>query len=448
LWQWSLAQNRLEAGLLFSWRCLSIDLIGGDVLKLLIIGNGGREHAIAWKVAQNPQVETVYCAPGNGGTHVENKCKNVKLYTTEELLAFAKEEDIALTIVGPEANLVIGVVDAFKAEGLKIFGPSKEASRLEGSKSFSKDFMKKYGVRTAAYEVFEEIEKAIDYLKTCEFPIVIKADGLAAGKGVVISKSLEEAEDTLKEFMIMDIFRGSGKKVVIEEFLDGVEASILSITDGKVIIPFLSSKDHKCIFDGDLGPNTGGMGAVAPNPYCTEEVLKVFNEEILTATLRGIQEEKMDYCGIIFFGIMITKKGTYLLEYNVRMGDPETQVVLPLMENDFVDLIFAAIDGKLNDTKVTFKAGNACCVVGASKGYPSPYPTGFPITIGEVSGKVFIAGGENKGDEIVTSGGRVLATVAIGSTLQEAIDKAYEDLKQVNFEGMYFRKDIGKIKRI
>lgn len=417
-------------------------------MKVLIIGNGGREHAIAWKVAQNPKVETIYCAPGNGGTGFENKCKNIRLYTTEELLDFAKEEKIDLTIVGPEANLVVGIVDAFKAQGLKIFGPSKDAARLEGSKSFSKDFMKKYGVRTAAYAVFEEMEEAIIYLKTCEFPVVIKADGLAAGKGVVISQSLAEAETTLEEFMIMDIFRGSGKKVVIEEFLDGVEASILSITDGKVIIPFLSSKDHKCIFDGDLGPNTGGMGAVAPNPYCTKEVMKVFNEEILTATLRGIQEEKMDYCGIVFFGIMITKKGTYLLEYNVRMGDPETQVVLPLMENDFVELILAAIDGKLKETKVTFKDGNACCVVGASKGYPAPYPTGFPITIGEVSGKVFIAGGESKGEGIVTSGGRVLTTVAIGDTLQEAIDKAYVDIKQVHFDGMYYRKDIGKIKEL
>ena len=415
-------------------------------MKLLIIGNGGREHAIAWKVAQNPKVEVVYCAPGNGGTHVENKCKNIKLYTTEELIIFAKKEKIDLTIVGPEANLVIGIVDAFKANQLRIFGASKGAARLEGSKSFSKDFMKKYGVKTAAYEVFEEIEEAISYLKTCEFPIVIKADGLAAGKGVVISQSIAEAENTLKEFMIADIFKGSGKKVLIEEFLEGEEASILSITDGKVIIPFLSSKDHKCIFDGDLGPNTGGMGAIAPNPYCTKEVLKIFNEEILTATLRGIQEEKMDYCGIIFFGIMITKKGTYLLEYNVRMGDPETQVVLPLMENDFVELIIAAIDGKLNETKVTFKQGNACCVVGASKGYPSSYPTGLPITIKEVSGKVFIAGGETKDGKIVTSGGRVLTTVAIGATLQEAIDKAYEDLKQVNFDGMYYRKDIGKIK--
>jgi len=417
-------------------------------LKLLIIGNGGREHAIAWKLAQNPQVEIVYCAPGNGGTHVENKCKNVKLYSTAELLEFAKKEKIDLTFVGPEANLVIGIVDVFKAEGLKIFGPSAGAARLEGSKSFSKDFMKKYGVRTAAYEVFEEIEEAINYLKTCEYPIVIKADGLAAGKGVVISPNLAEAENTLKEFMIKDIFKGSGKKVIIEEFLDGVEASILSITDGKVILPFLSSKDHKCIFDDDLGPNTGGMGAIAPNPYCTEEVLKIFNEEILTATLRGIQEEKMDYCGIIFFGIMITKKGTYLLEYNVRMGDPETQVVLPLMENDFLELILAAIEGKLKETKVTFKLKNACCVVGASKGYPAPYPTGFPITIGQVSGKVFIAGGEDKGQQIVTSGGRVLATVALGNTLQEAIDKAYEDLKLVHFDGMYYRKDIGKIKKL
>ncbi len=415
-------------------------------MKLLIIGNGGREHAIAWKVAQNPKVETIYCAPGNGGTHIENKCKNVKLYTTEELLNFAKTENIDITIVGPEANLVDGIVDAFKAEGMSIFGPAKDAAQLEGSKSFSKDFMKKYGVKTAEYEVFQEVDNALEYIKSCSFPIVIKADGLAAGKGVVICTEKQEAEKTLKDFMVDDIFKGSGKKVIIEEFLDGVEASILSITDGNVIIPFLSSKDHKCIFDNDLGPNTGGMGTIAPNPYCTDEVLKVFNEEILTATLKGIQEEKMDYCGIIFFGIMITKKGTYLLEYNVRMGDPETQVVLPLMKTDFLELIELAIKGKLSEAKVEFQEGNACCIVAASEGYPTAYKTGYPITIGSVKGKVFIAGGVDKDDEIVTSGGRVLSTVAIGKTLEEAIINSYEDMKAVNFKGMYFRKDIGKIK--
>lgn len=415
-------------------------------MKVLIIGNGGREHAMAWKVAQNPKVDTIFCAPGNGGTYKEAKCTNVELFSVEELRNFAIEEKIDLTIVGPEANLVIGIVDYFKEKGLKIFGPAKAAAELEGSKAFSKDFMKKYGVKTAEYEVFEEVSLALEYIKGCSYPVVIKADGLAAGKGVVICAEQSEAEKTLKDFMVADVFKGSGKKVVIEEFLEGVEASILSITDGKVILPFLSSKDHKCIFDGDKGPNTGGMGTIAPNPYCSEEVMKTFNDEILVATLKGIQQEKMDYCGIIFFGLMITKKGTYLLEYNVRMGDPETQVVLPLMETDFLELIEAAVEGRLSEKTVNFKQGAACCVVAASKGYPAAYPTGLPITLGEVNGKVFMAGAVNKGEDIVTSGGRVLSTVATGENLEEAIKKAYADMAQVNFEGMYYRNDIGVIR--
>ncbi len=414
-------------------------------MKVLVIGNGGREHAIAWKIAQSCLVEKVYCAPGNGGTHVENKCENIDLDKIDDLVKFAKDKDIDLTFVGPEAKLVEGISDVFKAEGLKIFGPSKKAAQLEGSKSFSKDFMKKYGIKTAAYEVFTEIEPALKYVKTCPYPTVIKADGLAAGKGVVICQTVEEASNTLNEFMINDVFKGSGKKVVIEQFLDGVEASILSFTDGNTIIPFISSKDHKQIFDEDKGPNTGGMGVIAPNPYCTALVLEDFNENILKPTLLGINSEEMDYVGVIFFGIMITKDGTYLLEYNVRMGDPETQAVLPLLKSDFTELVLAAIDKKLSSFNLEWEKGSSCCVVLASKGYPGSYETGKIIEIKPSKGKVFAAGAIYEDGHLKTSGGRVLSLVSIGSNLDEAIKNTYEDLISVNFEGAYCRKDIGKL---
>lgn len=414
-------------------------------MKVLVIGNGGREHAIAWKMALSPLVNKIYCAPGNGGTHLENKCENVNLDTIDELLNFAKEQKIDLTVVGPEAKLVEGIVDVFKENGLKIFGPSKAAAELEGSKAFAKAFMKKYGVKTAAYEVFDNIESALYYTKDCPYPIVIKADGLAAGKGVVICNTQQEAENTLKDFMINDVFKGSGKKVVMEEFLDGVEASILSVTDGNVIVPFISAKDHKQIFDEDKGPNTGGMGAIVPNPYCTEDVIKEFNETMLKPTLNGIKEERMDYCGVIFFGLMITKKGTYLLEYNVRMGDPETQAVLPMLETDLTEIILAAIDGKLKDVEIKWKKGGACCVVLASKGYPGNYETGKIIDIKGENNKVFIAGAKYEDNSLKTSGGRVMSIVSTGDTVAEAIKNTYTDIKNVNFDGMYFRKDIGTL---
>lgn len=416
-------------------------------MKVLVIGNGGREHAIAWKIAQSPKVTKVYCAPGNGGTYTEGKCENVNLNTIDELLTFAKEQKIDFSFVGPEAKLVEGIADVFKENGLKIFGPSKKAAQLEGSKAFSKDFMKKYGIKTAAYEVFTEAEPALEYLKKCPYPTVIKADGLAAGKGVVICATKEEAEKTINDFMIADVFKGSGKKVVIEEFLDGVEASILSVTDGNTIIPFISSKDHKQIFDEDKGPNTGGMGAIAPNPYCTEAVLEEFNENILKPTLTGINSEKMDYVGIIFFGIMITKKGTYLLEYNVRMGDPETQAVLSLLETDLTDIVLAAIDKKLQNTEVKWKNGSACCIVLASKGYPAHYETGKVIELKESKAKAFIAGAEFKDGQLKTFGGRVMSLVAVGDSLADAIKNTYAELDTVHFDGMYYRHDIGKLYR-
>ncbi|MDP4145979.1 MAG: phosphoribosylamine--glycine ligase [Bacillota bacterium] len=415
-------------------------------MKILLIGSGGREHALAWKLAQSSAVEKIYCAPGNGGTAVEAKCENINIDDIDEQLKFAQENNIELTVVGPEAPLVDGIVDKFKAAGLKIFGPSAVAAQLEGSKSFSKDFMKKYGVKTAEYAVFTDRDEALKYLETCSYPIVIKADGLAAGKGVVISEDYSNAAQTIEDFMVSDIFKGSGKKVVIEEFLDGVEASILSITDGNVIIPFISSKDHKQIFDKNQGPNTGGMGAICPNPYCTEEVLEKFEKGILEPTLKGIQEENMDYIGIIFFGLMITKKGVYALEYNVRMGDPETQAVLTLMESDLSDLILAAVDKKLSNYEVKWFDGHSCCIVAASEGYPGKYQTGLNIAgVDSVDGKVFIAGAVLEDGVLKTAGGRVLAAVNKGTTLEEAIEKSYKDMEKVKFSGIYYRKDIGTI---
>jgi phosphoribosylamine--glycine ligase len=414
-------------------------------MKILVIGNGGREHTIVWKLAEDEKVTKVYCAPGNGGTFMENKCENINVTDSEELLKFALNNSIDLTVVGPEVYLCSGIVDLFKNHNLKIFGPSKKAATLEGSKTFAKEFMKKYGVKTAAYEAFNDSKKAIEYLGKAEYPIVIKVDGLAAGKGVIIAESMEEGIKAINDFMVNDTFAGAGKEIIIEEFLQGVEASILSITDGNTIIPFISSKDHKTIFEDDKGPNTGGMGTVAPNLYCDDKVLKAFEEDILNPTLKGIQEECLDYVGIIFFGLMICKKGVYLLEYNVRMGDPETQVVLPLMESSFLDIIEAAIEGKLSRGMVKFKPMTACCVIGASKGYPGKYEKGELITgIESCSEKVFIAGAEVIYNKLITSGGRVLGVTALGENLSEAIEKAYKGFSQVNFNGMYYRKDIGK----
>ena len=413
-------------------------------MKVLLIGSGGREHALAFKIAQNKKVNKIFVAPGNGGTAKENKCENINITDINELLNFAIEKEIDMTVVGPEDPLTKGIVDKFKEKGLKIFGPSEKAAMLEGSKSFSKDFMKKYGVKTAEYEVFYDVEKALAYLENCAYPTVVKADGLAAGKGVAICEDKEEATNAVKSFMIDDIFNGAGKKIVIEEFLEGVEASILSITDGKTIIPFISAKDHKQIYDGSKGPNTGGMGVVAPNPYVTEEVFIDFKENIMNKTLEGIKKEELDYKGIIFFGIMITKKGSYLLEYNVRMGDPETQSVLNLMESDLLELIEASLNEDLKNKEIKWKSGSCINVVLASKGYPGNFEKGYEITIDEsVKNKVFLAGAKIENNILKTNGGRVLSVVGIGNTIEEAREDAYKTIEKVNFKDKYFRKDIG-----
>ncbi|MGG7142676.1 phosphoribosylamine--glycine ligase [Clostridium nigeriense] len=415
-------------------------------MKILLIGSGGREHALAWKLAKNNRVEKIYVAPGNGGTAKEDKCENINITDIDELLEFALNNSIELTVVGPEDPLTKGIVDKFKANGLKIFGPSKEAAKLEGSKSFSKDFMKKYGVKTAEYEVFYDSNKALDYLEGCSYPIVIKADGLAAGKGVAICENKEEALNAVKSFMIDDIFKGAGEKIVIEEFLEGVEASILSITDGQTIIPFISAKDHKQIFDGGKGANTGGMGVLAPNPYVTDEVLSDFEENIMNKTLVGIKEEGFDFKGIIFFGLMITKKGSYLLEYNVRMGDPETQSVLYLMESDLLEIIEASLRDELYKTEIKWKSGACVNVVLASKGYPGSFTKGYEISIeDEIKDKVFLAGATLEDNILRTNGGRVLSIVGVGNTVDEAREDAYKSINKVKFIDKYFRNDIGLI---
>jgi phosphoribosylamine---glycine ligase len=415
-------------------------------MKVLVIGSGGREHAIAWKLSQSPLVDKIYCAPGNGGTALENKCGNINITKNEELLRFAKENNIEVTIVGPEGPLVEGIADIFKEAGIKVFGPSKQAAALEGSKAFSKDFMKKYGIKTAAYEVFENVSDSINYLESCSYPIVIKADGLAAGKGVAICQSFEEARLCIDSFMVKDVFKGAGQKVVIEEFLEGIEASILAVTDGTTMIPLLSAKDHKTIYEDNKGPNTGGMGAISPNPYCNKEVFESFKVDIMYPTLKGIWEEDMDYVGVVFFGIMITKKGVYLLEYNVRLGDPETQAVLPLMESDFMELVLKALNKNLHNCNISWKNKHSCCVVAASGGYPDKYDTGFSIEgVCNAADKVFIAGAKLQENELLTTGGRVLTVTSLGDTLEEARAKSYSEIEKISFKRMYNRKDIGKI---
>ena len=417
-------------------------------MKILVVGSGGREHTICWKVSQNEKVEKVFCAPGNGGTAMLPKGENVNVKGIDELLEFALKEKIDLTIVGSEELLVDGIVDRFQEKGLKIFGPDQKAALLEGSKAYAKDFMKKYGVKTAAYEVFTEVEKAKEYIKTCEFPLVVKASGLAAGKGVLICQNLEEALKAVDEIMVDKVFSSAGEKIVVEEFLDGVEASILSVTDSKVILPFISAKDHKKIGEKETGLNTGGMGTIAPNPYVTKEVYDAFINEIMNPTLEGIKAEGMNFAGVIFFGLMITNKGVYLLEYNMRMGDPETQVVLPLLESDFIELLESGLKGDLANADVKWSNKSACCVVLASGGYPEAYNKGYAITgIDKVENMVFVAGAKLENGELLTSGGRVLNVVAIGDNLEDARAKAYADAEKIDFTGKYCRKDIGVLYR-
>ena len=419
-------------------------------MKILIVGSGGREHAIAWKVSQSPLAEKIYCAPGNAGIAEVAECVDIGAMEFDRLAAFAKEKGIDLTIIGMDDPLVGGIVDVFEAEGLRVFGPRKNAAILEGSKAFSKDLMKKYHIPTAAYETFDDPEKAEEYLKTARFPIVLKADGLALGKGVLICNTLEEALEGVKTIMLDKKFGSAGNHMVIEEFMTGREVSVLSFVDGKTIKTMASAQDHKRAKAGDQGLNTGGMGNFSPTPFYTKEVDDFCQKYIFQPTVDAMAAEGREFKGVIFFGLMLTEDGPKVLEYNARFGDPEAQVVLPRMENDMVEVVEACIDGRLDQIDLKFKEDAAVCVVLASDGYPVSYEKGFPIRgLENFKGRdgyyVFHAGskfGEN--GEILTNGGRVLGVTALGKTLQEARKNAYEAVDWVEFDNKYYRHDIGK----
>lgn len=419
-------------------------------MKVLIVGSGGREHALAWKIAKSPKVDKIYCAPGNGGIGEYAECVDIKAMEFEKLASFAKEKQIDLTVVGMDDPLVGGIVDVFEAEGLRIFGPRKNAAILEGSKAFSKDLMKKYQIPTAAYENFDDPKKALEYLETkAEFPIVLKADGLALGKGVLICNTLQEAKEGVKSIMEDKQFGSAGNRMVIEEFMTGREVSVLSFVDGKTIKPMTSAQDHKRAGDGDTGLNTGGMGTFSPSPFYTREVEQFCENYIFQPTVDAMAAEGREFKGIIFFGLMLTEKGPRVLEYNARFGDPEAQVVLPRMKNDIVDVFEACIDGTLDQIQLEFEDNAAVCVVLASKGYPVAYEKGFEIrgleNIKEEEGRyVFHAGSALKDGHLVTNGGRVLGVTALGENLKAARANAYEAVKLVEFDNQYYRNDIGK----
>ena len=418
-------------------------------MKVLIVGSGGREHAIAWKVAQSPKVEKIYCAPGNAGIGEIAECVPIRAMEFDKLVAFAKEKKIDLTVIGMDDPLVGGVVDAFEAEGLRVFGPRKNAAILEGSKAFSKDLMKKYHIPTAAYENFNNPEEALAYLETAKMPIVLKADGLALGKGVLICNTLQEAKDGVKELMLDKHFGDAGNTIVIEEFMTGREVSVLSFVDGNTIRIMTSAQDHKRAKDGDQGLNTGGMGTFSPSPFYTPEVDEFCQKYIYQPTVDAMKAEGRPFKGIIFFGLMLTEDGPRVLEYNARFGDPEAQVVLPRMKNDIIDVFEACIDGTLDKIQLDFEENAAVCVVLASDGYPEHYEKGYPIAgLDTFKGKngyyVFHAGTKLSDDKIVTNGGRVLGVTAKGSDLKQARANAYAATEWIQFENKYKRNDIGK----
>ena len=418
-------------------------------MKVLIVGSGGREHAIAWSVAKSPKVDKIYCAPGNAGIAEFAECVNIKAMEFDKLVAFAKENAIDLTIIGMDDPLVGGVVDAFESEGLRVFGPRKNAAIIEGSKAFSKDLMKKYNIPTAAYENFTDPDEAIKYLETVKMPIVLKADGLALGKGVLICNTLEEAKEGVKTLMLDKQFGDAGNEIVIEEFMTGREVSVLAFCDGKTIKCMTSAQDHKRAKDGDQGLNTGGMGTFSPSPFYNDEVEAFCEKYVYQPTIDAMAVEGRPFTGILFTGLMLTEDGPKVLEYNARFGDPEAQVVLPRMKNDIIDVMEACIDGKLSDVELEFEDNAAVCVVLASDGYPEKYDKGFEIkgldTFKDKDGYyVFHAGTKFDGDKIVTNGGRVLGVVAKGEDLKAARANAYKATEWIDFANKYKRNDIGK----
>lgn len=415
-------------------------------MKVLVVGGGGREHAIIMKLSESPLVTELYCAPGNGGIAKYAECFPVKATDLDGMLALAKKLAVDWVFVAPDDPLVLGMADLMRENGFKVFGPSKAAAIIEGSKVFSKNLMKKYGIPTAKYEVFTDAESAIAYVKEQDtYPTVVKADGLALGKGVIIAQTEQEAIDAIRSIMEDRIFGESGSKLVIEEFLTGPEVSVLAFTDGESVAPMVSSMDHKRALDGDRGKNTGGMGTVSPNPYYTKEIAEQCMREIFLPTMHAMNGENRTFRGCLYFGLMLTPNGPKVIEYNCRFGDPETQVVLPLLESDLLTIMRACTNGTLADTEVKFSDKNACCVILASSGYPVSYKKGFEITMTEeAAAHTFVAGAKLADGKLLTSGGRVTGTTAIADTLEEAIREAYRLSDGVKFEGAYRRSDIGQ----
>ena len=414
-------------------------------MNVMVIGGGGREHAVIRKLRENPDITELYALPGNAGMAGDAVCVPIGAKDIASIVSFAEDNAIDYAVVTPDDPLVLGCVDALEEIGVPCFGPRSEAAQIEGSKVFAKNLMKKYGIPTARYEVFTEPEAALRYIRSCPIPVVVKADGLALGKGVVVARSREEAEDAVRESMENHKFGKSGERLVIEEFLEGPEVSVLAFTDGKTLVPMVSSMDHKCAWDGDKGPNTGGMGTVAPNPWYTPAVAKRCMEEIFLPTVSAMNAEGRPFKGCLYFGLMLTKDGPKVIEYNCRFGDPETQVVLPLLESDLFTVMRACTEGRLGEVEVKFKDGAACCVILASRGYPGSYEKGFPLEIPqELRQQVYVAGAALRDGQLVTNGGRVLGCTAVAETLPEAIEEAYAVAEQVKFENAFCRRDIGR----
>lgn len=419
-------------------------------MKVLVVGSGGREHAVIRKLAENPEIDRIFCAPGNGGISVQAQLVEIKATDVEGMVAFAKKEGIDFVVVTPDDPLVLGMADAMEEAGIPAFGPSKKAAQIEGSKVFAKNLMKKYGIPTAKYEVFDDPSKVIAYIeRENQFPAVIKADGLALGKGVVIARNLAEAKEAVHSIMEDKIFGKSGNQVVVEEFLTGKEVSVLAFTDSHTISPMISSMDHKRVYDNDEGPNTGGMGTIAPSPYYTPEVAKRCMEEIFLPTMEAMKKEGRPFKGCLYFGLILTERGPKVIEYNCRFGDPETQVVLPLLKTDLFTIMRAVRDERLGEVDIQWSTGAAACVVLASGGYPKKYETGLPIEgLDENGGHsgviVYHAGTKKQDGRFLTAGGRVLGVTGLGETLPQALEKAYGAVREITFKNAHYRTDIGK----
>lgn len=413
-------------------------------MNILVVGGGGREHAIIKSLKNSSEISTIYATPGNGGIAADAKCVNIGAKDIDGIVEFAKNNNIDFAVVAPDDPLVLGAVDALESIDIPCFGPNKAAAIIEGSKVFSKNLMKKYSIPTAQYEVFSDMDKALEYLETAHIPTVIKADGLALGKGVIIAETREDAKNAVRSMMQDKIFGDSGLNIVIEEFLTGPEVSVLSFTDGKTVVPMISSMDHKRALDGDKGLNTGGMGTVAPNPYYTEDIAKVCMDTIFKPTIDAMNKEGRTFKGCLYFGLMLTPNGPKVIEYNCRFGDPETQVVLPLLKTDLFEIMKAVANGTLSDIDVEFSNESACCIVMASNGYPQKYQTGFEITVDDdIDAMVYVAGAKLDEGKLLTAGGRVLGVTATADTLQQAVDKAYNQVQKVHFDNAFYRKDIG-----